>query len=337
MLEKLVAEARRYDATYGGGLANHLPMTLIALDRMGAGPQRLREFAGMYTGRLRSVTGDSARIARENWRNSKGVPGDYPALLRFFSGEISRLGWRDSLTEYLPELTPGIGAAAFHALIRTAFGVTAGLPDEIAAGLAYWCSDYLQLPAAAAENVTFATPEPADLLDRMRRDSRFDYAVEEDALIDDAMLKASDHAEFGAIVEALLIDAETPRRLADVAAAVHAAANDFTSLHMITGLQALRVILPHAPEPVALVRAGWAAIAAAYLSIGKPAPATPMQMAAWRVATVPDWPAILAAAIDSDDEHVVKLTYACLEEGRLTGDRIYRWLAARATGLVTAQ
>jgi uncharacterized Zn finger protein len=102
-------------------------------------------------------------------------------------------------------------------------------------------------------------------------------------------------------------------------------------------MHALRVILPYAPEPIELVRAGWAAYAAAYLSIGKPVFASAAQLSDLRVAKVPDWPAILAAATAADDEHVIKLCYACLEEGRLTGDRIYRWLAARAAGLVTAQ
>lgn len=337
MLGRLIAGAHRYHATYGGGLANHLPMALIALDRMGAGPQRLREFTGNYTARLQPVTTQSAWITAENWRQSLGVASDYPALLGFFESEVARLGWQETLTIYLPVLAPGIGAAAFHALIRTAFGVIAEIPAEVAAGLAYWASDYLKLPLIAAENPAFATSEPGDLLDRMRRDSRFDYEVEEDSLIDDAMLKACDHPEFGEIVVALVIDADTPRRLAESAAALHAAADDFTSLHAITGMHALRVILPYAPEPIELVRAGWAAYAAAYLSIGKPAFASAAQLSDLRVTKVPDWPAILTAAAASDDEHVIKLSYACLEEGRLTGDRIYRWLAARAAGLTTAQ
>jgi hypothetical protein len=35
MLDRLIAGADRYHAAYAGGLCNHLPMALIALDRMG--------------------------------------------------------------------------------------------------------------------------------------------------------------------------------------------------------------------------------------------------------------------------------------------------------------
>ena len=337
MLGRLIAGAQRYHASYGGGLANHLPMALVALERMGAGPQKLRDFAGDYITRLQPVTTRSVWVNADNWRQSLGIGSDYPALLGFFEAEVARLGWRESLATYLPVLAPGVGAAAFHALIRTAFGVIAEVPTEIAAGLAYWASDYLKLPTAAAESPAFATPEPGDLLDRLRRDSRFDHEVEDDALIDDAMLKACDHPEFAEIVAALLIDADTPRRLAASAAALHAATNDFTALHTVTGMHALRVILPYVPEPTALLRAGWAAYAAAYLSIGKPALPTAAQLTDLRAAQMPDWQAIMAAATAADDEHVIKLCYACLEDGRLTGDRIYRWLAARAAGLTTAE
>ena len=45
MLKRQLPRARHYHPSYGGGLCNHLPMALIALDRMGATPQRLDAFA----------------------------------------------------------------------------------------------------------------------------------------------------------------------------------------------------------------------------------------------------------------------------------------------------
>ncbi len=55
--------------------------------------------------------------------------------------------------EWIPRLVPGIIGAAAHGLIRTAhglraFGDAATLPRrvEVATGLAYWASQYQELP-----------------------------------------------------------------------------------------------------------------------------------------------------------------------------------------------
>jgi hypothetical protein len=47
---------------------------------------------------------------------------------------------------------------------------------------------------------------------------------------------------------------------------------------------------------------------------------------------MPVWPDLLRAAVAEEDEPTVKLCYSALYLGRLTGDRLYRWLAAREVG-----
>jgi hypothetical protein len=41
----LIAESRRFSTTYGAGFFDHLPMALLALERLGGGEARLRQFA----------------------------------------------------------------------------------------------------------------------------------------------------------------------------------------------------------------------------------------------------------------------------------------------------
>jgi hypothetical protein len=48
----LLAQARRFSPEYGDGLANHLPMALIALDRMGADAATMQRFFARYSRRL---------------------------------------------------------------------------------------------------------------------------------------------------------------------------------------------------------------------------------------------------------------------------------------------
>ena len=47
-LDALVTEARLRSAEFPDVLANHLPMILVALDRMGAGPEREAAFFETY-------------------------------------------------------------------------------------------------------------------------------------------------------------------------------------------------------------------------------------------------------------------------------------------------
>jgi hypothetical protein len=51
-------------------------------------------------------------------------------------------------------------------------------------------------------------------------------------------------------------------------------------------------------------------------------------------APLPDWNKILPAAVESDDEHTIKLVFTCLDEARAGHGRLYRLLAARKVGML---
>src|SRR5206468_11543388 len=76
----------------------------------------------------------------------------------------------------------------------------------------------------------------------------------------------------------------------------------------------------------------WQAIAATYIAIGRPAIPDPDAIQTWRTVESPAWPDLLRDAIAEEDEHIVKLCYSALFLGRMTGDRMFRWLAAREIG-----
>ncbi|MGO8528686.1 hypothetical protein ACC753_37675, partial [Rhizobium ruizarguesonis] len=61
-----------------------------------------------------------------------------PDLRVFFAGEVARLGIHETLELYLPDLADGIGASAFHALMRAAYGVLRVDETDVAIALAYW-------------------------------------------------------------------------------------------------------------------------------------------------------------------------------------------------------
>ena len=93
-LARAVAWARNWSAEFPHFLANHLPMVLVALQRMGASAERLDAYCHLYNdaNRLASVPEPVARITVANWRAFLGHrerEGDYRV---FFTAEVERMG-----------------------------------------------------------------------------------------------------------------------------------------------------------------------------------------------------------------------------------------------------
>jgi hypothetical protein len=336
LLKSLLAKARHYHPIYGGGLSNHCPMTLIALERLGATPKRIESFAQACVKKLDPAPLPGDAINAENWRARLGEEGAYPDYLGFFRREVARLNARAALRAYLPDLAPGLGAAAFHPVIRTAFGVIAEDSEEVAVGLAYWASRYLALPERAdmPSELPFASSDdPLQILKKTRTWPGLEFEPDADALIDREMLRAADATLFPLLAAALEIDDLTLDRLRQAAALLFLGVNDFNSLHAVTGLHAARVISDFAVDRRAFAREVWRAFLALYLSLDRPEVPAAAHAAELTAEALPDWNAILPAAVASDDEHVIKLVFSCLAESRAGGGRLYRYLAARKVGL----
>src|ERR1700691_2928399 len=73
-LERLLDEGRQFSAEFPVLLANHLPMILVALHRLGASDARLREYFATYRDRnyLPPAPPPIAPIDRANWSAALG-------------------------------------------------------------------------------------------------------------------------------------------------------------------------------------------------------------------------------------------------------------------------
>ncbi|HEY4161431.1 MAG TPA: questin oxidase family protein [Dongiaceae bacterium] len=339
MLKDLLAKTRLYHPSYRGGLCNHAPMALIALDRMGASPPRLEAFARMDLQDMEPAPQPGSAIDAANWRERLGEEAAYADYLGFFQREVARLNGRAALRAYLPALVPGLAAAAFHPMIRTAFGVIAEDGGEIATGLAYWASRYLAFPEAQDETVAvdpwlLPAEDPQALLTLLREQNDLEFQPDPDNLIDRELDTAAGHPRFPGIVNALNIDDLTLGRLRQAAAMLYLSSGDFSSLHGVTGLHAARVLSDYTDDHRAFANAVWQALLALYLSLNRPELPSAEALAAATAVDLPDWNTILPAAVASDDDHVIKLVFACLAETRAGGGRIYHLLAAQKAGLV---
>jgi hypothetical protein len=313
---ELLTASHRYAPLYGNRLANHLPMALLALDRLGADAAAMRRFADGYARRLLPAAVSSSGL---DPHDVLGSAGDYPRFLAFFQDRIREAGLDAVLHDWVPVLMPGLAASAFHGIIRLAYAIEGGLEDEIARALAYWASEYVALPLSLEPD--------AGTLDQIAERLRIKVANHEfkPGIIIDKMLEiAWNPALAGAVIQPA-----APPSLREIAAFgldAYRRREDFTLLHVVTGCHAFRIVQPYANDKALARRYLWQAVLVAWLTV--------VAAPKGRAQAGGDGPgageeAIAARAILSSDDHVIKLCYSALCEYREYGDPAYLRIAAR--------
>jgi hypothetical protein len=328
-LERLLVECRSFSAEFPIFLANHLPMVLVAMHRLGGSDARLAEYFATYRdmNHLCAPPPTVALIAPETWTAVLGSRERETDYRLFFEGELARLGERAAIARYLPALLPGAAASATHGLMRLAYGVMRDDDAEIATALGYWAATYLELGRATGASPT--TDDPVEVLVRMRSIEAFRHVAPERDLLWHFMRAVAQKPEFTPVVDELSIGPETFQRVRKASLALYAGTMDFCALHALTGCHWLRLIAPVAPDPDLALRYFWQCIAALYPKFGFPDLPDAETLETWRRAPCPDWEQIAAAAVKSDDEHDLSLVFSAREEGALYNDRLYQVVAAR--------
>lgn len=314
-LTELLTQGAAHAPEYQGGLSNHRPMALLALQRLGADEARLQAFAAVYERRLHSAPPDEPWPAGDAWTGRLGQLQAWPAYRSLFAQWIAHEGVADVLAQVLPALMPGCAAAAFHGPIRVAAALRAGHLGEAADALAYWACRWLSLGALPAGRGPERDPEV--LLRQLPRGRSAGH------LIVDRMQAAAALRAVPPILSRLAIDGLTLERLARLSAKAYAHSGNFTALHLVTGCHAVRVLLRFVDDDArhdalcAFWQAWAVAVVAAQLQVLPPVPLLP-------------WPRLVALALASDDEHVIKLVDSCREEEKAWGGSHWQWAASRA-------
>jgi hypothetical protein len=320
----LLAHTRHFAPLYGNRLANHLPMALVALDRLGAGAAILESFADRYAQRLLPSPKACSALDPHDYL---GSAGDFPRFVVFFGQRIAESGADAVLHDWVPVLIPGLAASAFHAMIRLAYAIEAGIDQEIAHALGFWASEYATLPLSL---------DPAEgTLAEIGAGLRAKVAghVFKPGIIIDKMLEIAWHpALAGPVVQPE--HAPGLREVAQYGLDAYACHEDFTLLHVVTGCHAFRIVQRYANDKALALRYLWQAALAAHLTVAQPARGTgASRLEDWEIA-----PDVLARlALDASDDHAIKLCYSALCEYREYGDPRYLQVAARklaAAGLV---
>lgn len=290
-----------YDSEHFAGLSNHLPMALAALRRLGASDARLAEFAAGYSQRLRPAPAATEWPAGDPWRAQLGQPAAWPAYRHLFLHWLATEEADAVLQQTLPTLMAGCGGAAFHGLIRTAHAAQSGHGQELADALAYWACRWLNLGPPPPPGTR---ADPAPLLKALGQPKP------PGELIVDRMAIAARHPGFNAGTAGLRIDDHTLPRLARLAARLYARSANFTALHLVTSAQAMAVLLPFVEDTLPAVAAYWRAYAAGFVASGA---------VLRRAPAARPWPELVAAALASDDDHLIKLVDACRQAQAAAG------------------
>jgi hypothetical protein len=211
----------------------------------------------------------------------------------------------------------GVGAAAFHGAIRCAYALATNHADELADGLAYWACSWFECGAPTGAGTE---RDPARLVAALALE------LPGQPLISQAMAVAAADPRLAPVRAKLQVDGSTLARLAYLAAERHAVRGDFTTLHLVTSAHAMSVLLPwlgdDAARGSALAHYAGAWLAAwATLRRGQAAPAATVVLR---------WDEIVARAIESDDEHCIKLVDSCRELEAAFGGAQWHVVASRA-------
>lgn len=305
----LLADARCHGPLYGPGFSNHLPMALIALDRMGAQPAVLEGFAAGYRQRLQPA-GDAEPVTDP--LALLGRHANYAGLERFFGAAVATEGEGAVLHRWVPLLMPGLAAAGFHAMIRLAYALEARDRGELCAALAFWALAYKPLPVPATR-----CNEPVDAI----------AARIAAATGDGSGAGQTIGARMAAVERNPALEDAQPASLVlhDVAAfalgAFHASA-DFMLLHTVTACHAFRGVVRYVDDREAALRQLWQAVLVAWLAAEREGRRA--------VPTAAGWDEIEASAMQSTDDHVIKVCYTARAEFGEYGDTRYLEIAARA-------
>jgi hypothetical protein len=92
-LQRLLVECRAFSGEFPDFLANHLPMVLVAMHRLGGSDERLSAFFATYrdANRLPPPPARVAPIARESWDAALGDRGRESDYRDFFHAEVARI------------------------------------------------------------------------------------------------------------------------------------------------------------------------------------------------------------------------------------------------------
>jgi hypothetical protein len=325
MLINFLQESRKYSAEYNDKLSNHLPMALIALDRIGASSEQLQKFYDKYCSRLSLQTSSATLITKNNWDSFLGQHIYNSEYRDYFLKEIETKGKKQTLFEYLPKLISGLSGGAFHPLIRLAYALEVENDWEIAESLASWCIAYQSL--GEIKQTDNKESDLTLILEKISQDKINKSANISGPNIFVRMQQATMILNINQLVAQTEINQSSLKDIANISLKIYGDSDDdFTALHCVTTAHAARIILPFIENSESFLQYLWQGITAAYATIDSlEQPHSKSEEFTWEQ--------IFSKARTSLNDHVIKFCYTAHQEELYYNNSNYKNLAAIKAGL----
>ena len=320
------------------GLSNHGPMAAEVLGQLGHS-DAIGAWVQAYRARLDVAPPPAAKpLSEAEWPNALGVAESFPAWLALFETELADRPMAAVGGEWIPRLVPGIIGAAAHGLIRTAhglraFGESATIPRrvEVATGLAYWASQYQELPGPPLLIGHQDVPQALADLPYLAEETPQEFLISD---VVAHMADIADEFEQGvaslgpggdavAVIDALAVGGASAylRNVDDE--------NAIGLLHSVTAPLALELVLPWmaVEDHDAALAYAWQAVASLHVAydVERHGDGTPGEL------PPPTSDALIAQALESGDAHALKLTEAALRCYARTNEPALLFAAADAS------
>ncbi|MEI6893630.1 MAG: questin oxidase family protein [Colwellia sp.] len=317
-LNLLLEKSGEYHPLYGNGLATHLPMVIIALNRLNASNRKLEDIFKHSANNLECIGSLDGVTSVDHIEQYLGDSNKFKEYLKYFKNKLKAYGTQAVLKKSLPVLISGIAASAFHALIRLAYAIEAQNQSEIAVALAYWCTEFQSFELSmestddTLENIlTRLAPlgesykfSPGIIVDRMSEIG--DLLKRKESVIQPSSINLSNIRYF--------------------ALKAFYANDDFTLLHTVTGCHAFSIIMPYLENVDISLKELWKAVLIAYLSTGLNYANKEVKLSEGSL----DFDPVIRSTLESNDAHVIKLVYTCLCEYQKYKEPLYYIVAQRA-------
>ena len=340
MLDPALDPLRALGPVLKNGFVNHAPMAAEALVAMGQG-DFAKSWVRANLGAILPANDSASPLDPTELEGAVGDPRRQDAWRSFFHHRLASGPWEPVLDQWADRLAPGLFAAAAHGIIRVGHGVRALRVEdtllrrrELAEGLALWAGSYQPLVTLRVDHSPTHSPKealarvPLVPLAHRRNEGAITTALEQ-----------LPHAQgFGEVISLIDVTGDLSALAHEIAAEfaqvflyrVHTPLTAIVFTHAITCVAAILNIAPHVKTATTrkLVSYGWqtaAGLHAAYSEFPAPGPS----------ALPPEAPDQVAArAARHGDDHVIKLSEACLRFYEATGDERFLMVPAHARAML---
>ncbi|KAL1632036.1 hypothetical protein SLS56_004081 [Neofusicoccum ribis] len=324
---------------------NHTPHILGSAYILGSTNEHLNEIYDVETDTLEKWTDSPGEVTEANWRDFFGQKEYQRAYMDFFEDQIAACGndWKAMVEKYLfagpNPLVNNVICGLGHALIHLGYAYELSsrtiASEALVLSTCFYNSmhKYLDDPSYTKPSPHPST-SPLELLDRIRRDARFDGAMPHKGdtniyvLLDTREDAILEHWNALAVpADPTAVWAACQRAAVEVVVATHEAGSeekyDFFLVHLLTTSHAVRHLLPLLPARwhVPLARQWWLLVVSIYIAQHRPEVKTE-RIDGFELAGR-DWAWVVRQALEGrwrNDAHYVKALRAMMNAADTWGD-----------------